>query len=106
MNKEICETCKKPECLSDEDRALNLSEMNGWSYNEEKKCIEKTFKFETFPKGIDFVERVADLAEEYEHHPDIFISYTKITLSLSTHDLSCISTLDFELAKKIDTVAI
>jgi len=105
MNKEICETCKKPKCISNEDLEVNLSEISGWSYNANKNCIEKKYSFDTFVEGIDFVGRVADIAEEYEHHPDIVISYTNITLSLSTHDLSCISDIDFELARKIDIVA-
>lgn len=104
MDKEICATCKKPKCISDEDRSLNLDEMPGWSFNISKNSIDKTFRFDTFVKGIDFVSKVADVAEEYEHHPDISINYTKVTISLSTHDLSCISNMDFEVAKKIDTV--
>ena len=66
--------------------------------------MTKTFEFKTFPEAVDFVSRVADIAEEEEHHPDIDIRYTKVTLALSTHDLDCISDRDFSVAQKIAIV--
>ncbi len=101
MKGEICATCKKAECLSDEDVALNLAEMEGWTFDVSKKQITKTYSFTTFPEAIDFVARVADIAEEEEHHPDIDIRYTKVTLSLSTHERGCVSDRDVIVAKKL-----
>lgn len=101
MKGEICHTCKKAECMSDEDVALNLAEMDGWVFNPTKKEISKTYSFATFPEAIDFVARVADVAEEEEHHPDIDIRYTKVTLSLSTHESGCVSDRDVSVAKKL-----
>src|SRR5207244_11371285 len=51
----------------------------------EKKHVERTFEFDDFADAIDFVNTVAEVAEEEEHHPDIDIRYNKVRLVLSTH---------------------
>ena len=104
MKGDICATCKKAQCVSDDDCDANLAELSGWIFDARKKAITKTFEFKTFPEAVDFVSRVADIAEEEEHHPDIDIRYTKVTLALSTHDLGCISDRDFSVAQKIAIV--
>lgn len=104
MKGDMCATCKKAQCVSDDDRDANLAELSGWTFDANKKAITKTFAFKTFPEAVDFVSRVADIAEEEEHHPDIDIRYTKVTLALSTHDLDCISDRDFSVAQKIAIV--
>ena len=63
-----------------------------------------SYNFATFPAGIDWIRRVADLAESMNHHPDIDIRYTKITATLSTHDSGGITTKDIALAKGIDAL--
>lgn len=62
----------------------------------------KTFAFERFADGIRFVDRVAAIADEMDHHPDIDIRYTKIAMSLSTHDVGGISASDLTLAERIE----
>ena len=64
----------------------------------EKNQIERTFEFD------DFVDRVAEVAEEEEHHPDIDIRYNKVRLVLSTHSKGGLTELDFNLAERIDTL--
>ena len=64
--------------------------------------ISKEFKFKDFIGAINFVERVADLAEMEGHHPDIHIYYNKVVLELSTHAIGGLSLNDFILAAKID----
>jgi len=71
----------------------------------EKKHIERTFEFDDFADGIDFVNAVAEVAEEEEHHPDIDIRYNKVRLVLSTHSKGGLTELDFGLAERIDTLA-
>ena len=68
----------------------------------EKKHIERTFEFDDFTDAIDFVNQVAEVAEEEEHHPDIDIRYSKVTLTLSTHDAGGITSNDVGLAREID----
>jgi len=71
----------------------------------EKKHIECTFEFDDFADAIDFVNSVAEVAEEEEHHPDIDIRYNKVRLVLSTHSKGGLTELDFGLAERIDTLA-
>ena len=67
--------------------------------------IEKRFEMENFPSVMNLVNRVADLAEEANHHPDIFISYNQVTFTLTTHDAGGITEKDFDLAQRIETIA-
>jgi 4a-hydroxytetrahydrobiopterin dehydratase len=71
----------------------------------EKKHIERTFEFDDFADAVDFVNAVAEVAEEEEHHPDIDIRYNKVHLLLSTHSKGGLTELDFGLAERIDTLA-
>lgn len=70
----------------------------------EGKKIERLFEFDDFNESIDFVNGVAEIAEELEHHPDIDIRWNKVKLILSTHNKGGLTNLDFELAGKIDTL--
>jgi 4a-hydroxytetrahydrobiopterin dehydratase len=71
----------------------------------EKKHIERSFEFDDFADAIDFVNAVAEVAEDEEHHPDIDIRYNKVRLVLSTHSKGGLTELDFALAERIDTLA-
>ena len=71
----------------------------------EKKHIERTFEFDDFTESIDFVNSVAEVAEDEEHHPDIDIRYNKVRLILSTHSKGGLTDLDFGLAERIDTLS-
>jgi 4a-hydroxytetrahydrobiopterin dehydratase len=71
-----------------------------WSLKE--KSLEREFLFEDFDEAMDFVDNVADLAAEQDHHPDILISYNRVRLTLSTHKVGGLSRNDFILAAKID----
>ncbi len=67
--------------------------------------IEKKFKFKDFAEAMKFVNKVAAIAEEEGHHPDIKISWNKVTLQLTTHAIKGLSENDFIMAAKIDTLA-
>lgn len=69
---------------------------------ETGEAIQRTFQFTDFVKAMAFVDRVAETAEQSQHHPDILIRYNKVTLTLSTHDAGGITKKDFELAKVVD----
>ena len=66
--------------------------------------IERTFVFERFVDGIEFVNIVAEIAEAAGHHPDIDVRYTSVKLVLVTHDVGGLTLKDFEVAKRIDCV--
>ncbi len=70
----------------------------GWS--EVDGALEREFRFGDFRAAIDFVNRVAELAEQTNHHPDIAISYKHVTLRWWTHTTGGITDLDRELAER------
>ena len=89
---------------------LNTQEIKTWlkklpEWEHEKKHIERTFEFDEFAQAIDFVNSVAEIAEEEEHHPDMDIRYNKVRVELSTHSEGGLTDRDFELAEKIDNLA-
>ena len=90
------------ELLSDIAIQRELGTLSGWA--RRGAAIVKTYQFKTFPEGIAFIGRVAEMAEAANHHPDIDIRYTKIICSLSTHDSGGITQKDFDLARAMDAV--
>ncbi len=89
--------------LSNEEIAAALAALPGWSRAGD--TLTKTYSFTTFPDGIHFVDRVALVAEELGHHPDITINYSRITLALSTHDEGGVTQKDVTLAGRIEALA-
>ena len=87
--------------LSDLEIQRALGKLNGWSRRGD--TLVRTYTFQSFDQGIAFVNRVAEVAERLNHHPDIDIRYTKITLTLSTHDAGGITESDLQLAEQIDS---
>lgn len=88
--------------LSNDDIKDWMKKLPEWDL--EKKHIERTFEFDDFSQAIDFVNRVAEIAEENEHHPDLDIRYNSVRVKLSTHSEGGLTDLDFEVAEKIDTL--
>ncbi len=88
------------ELLSDIAIQRELGSLPGWSRRGD--LLTRTYAFRTFPDAIAFVNRVAAAAESANHHPDIDIRYSRVTLSLSTHDAGGITQNDLDLAKAID----
>ena len=89
--------------LDDAAIARALESLPGWERRGD--AITKTFAFPAFLMGIAFVARVAHVAEEANHHPDMDIRYTSVTCSLSTHDSGGITSRDLALARAIDHTA-
>jgi 4a-hydroxytetrahydrobiopterin dehydratase len=89
--------------LSDEDVGARLGDLAGWQ--REGDAITRQFQFKDFVGSVDFVNRIAPVAEEMNHHPDLAISWNKVTVTLSTHSEGGLTESDFELASKIDGVA-
>lgn len=89
--------------LSDLEIQRALGTLPGWTRRGD--ALTKTFSFDTFAGGIAFVDRVAAAADQMNHHPDIDIRYTSITMTLSTHDAGGITQADVDLAGKIEGAA-
>lgn len=64
--------------------------------------LRRQFRFDDFMQAIDFVNKVAKIAEEQQHHPDIYIFYNKVQIDLFTHAVGGLSENDFIMASKID----
>ena len=89
--------------LSDEEIEQRLAGMEGWARDGD--AIRKTFEGDDFMSSVGLVDRLAPVAEEMNHHPDLEISWNKVTVSLSTHSEGGLTENDFELASSIDGLA-
>ena len=88
--------------LTDVEIAAALAGLPGWT--REGDALVQRFTFATFAEGIRFVDRVAALADAADHHPDIDIRWTTVTMRLSTHSAGGLTEKDFTLASQIDAV--
>ena len=73
-----------------------------WDYAHKK--ISKSFSFDAYMDGIEFVQKIAVLAEAQNHHPDIFIGWCKVEIAITSHDLGGVSTNCVNLALGIDSI--
>jgi 4a-hydroxytetrahydrobiopterin dehydratase len=80
-----------------------MSALSGWT--EVDDALEQTFELPSFPEAIAFVNRVAELAEAENHHPDVAISYKKVTLRWTTHSEGGITDRDRDLAVRSAALA-
>jgi 4a-hydroxytetrahydrobiopterin dehydratase len=77
--------------------------MSNWE--EKANKLNKTFLFKDFKSAMIFVDKIAELAEKENHHPDIFISYNKVALMLCTHDAGHkVTEKDRKMAKDISAI--
>jgi len=88
--------------LKDEEIAERLKELSGWE--RRGKEIHRLKQFADFTSAMEFVNRVAQLAEAADHHPDILIEYNRVTLKLSTHSAGGLTLKDFDLARQINSL--
>ena len=89
--------------LSREQAESLLKALPDWKIGMEGKSIKRDWKMRNFVAGIDFFERVAALAEEEGHHPDLhLVGYRNVTIELWTHAIGGLSENDFIVAAKID----
>ena len=80
-----------------------IRKLQGW--NLESNSITKTFEFKDFKLALYFVNKVGELAESENHHPDIFLhNYKKVDITLSTHAIGGLSSNDFIMAAKINNL--
>ena len=88
--------------LSEADARRLLEGTPEWRLEENGTRLVRRFEFEDFVKAMAFVNRVADIAEEQGHHPDIAIHWNKVDLILWTHKIGGLHENDFILAAKVD----
>ncbi len=86
--------------LADADVEAGLARLAGW--RREGEAIVRDLRFPTFPAAIEFVGRVAELAEAADHHPDIDIRWRRVRLGLTTHASGGLTARDLDPAGRID----
>lgn len=89
--------------LDDKEIRNRLDDLRGWTRDGD--TIRKTFTLDSFAEAIAFVNRIADLAQRANHHPDIDIRFDRVGCSLSTHSEGGLTRKDFDLARQIDAAA-
>lgn len=91
------------QALDQQEIQQKLSQLNGWAAEDDK--LKKDFKFKNFRDASAFMIRIAFEAEELNHHPDLFNSYNRVSISLTSHDAGGkITQNDIKLAQKIDDI--
>ena len=89
--------------LGDEEIEAKLAQLDGWERRGE--AIAKAFDRGDFVGSVGFVDSLVAPAEEMGHHPDLEISWSTVTVTISTHSEGGLTAADFELAAKIDALA-
>ncbi|MCY9669798.1 4a-hydroxytetrahydrobiopterin dehydratase [Paenibacillus alginolyticus] len=87
--------------LGNTDIDQKLAEVTGWTTDDHKWIVRK-YRFASFMQGIEFVNKVASIAEAVNHHPMIAIDYKMVTLRLTSWHAGGLTYLDFESAAKFD----
>lgn len=85
--------------MSIEQAQEMMSQVPGWELQENR--LVRRFRFKDFKEAMAFVNKVADLAESEGHHPDIYISWNRVRLELTTHAIKGLSENDFIMAAKV-----
>lgn len=84
----------------------HLANLEGWKLHgdDEHVAIEKTYRFAGYLQTIAFVNAVAYVAEQLDHHPELLVGYASCSVRFRTHDLGGISVLDCEAARRVDAL--
>lgn len=88
--------------LTDDQVDAALPDLGGWERVD--GALRRSVKFPAFPDGIEAVRRVAELAEEKDHHPDIDIRWRTVTFALVTHSEGGITDKDLQMAREIEAI--
>ncbi len=89
--------------LTDEQIKRALSSLPGWQ--QQGKAIQRVFEFPDFKAAMQFVNTIAEAAEQANHHPDIDIRYNKVTMALVSHDSGGVTQRDVRMAQKINEIS-
>lgn len=82
-----------------------LAQLSGWSAVDGRDAIRKVYTFKNFKRAFAFMTQVALKAEQMDHHPEWFNVYSKVDVTLATHDADGVTALDVELARFCDETA-
>jgi len=88
--------------ISEKDYDTYMKKCPEWEV--EKGQLTRVWEFDDYREGLEVVNEIAELAEEANHHPDVTLSWCKVTVALSTHSMGGITDMDFSLARRIDDI--
>lgn len=86
--------------LSESEIAAELPQLSGWAVQNDQ--LAKEFAFKGYKDGLVFAVAVGYLADQMDHHPDLYIGYAKVRVAMNTHAVEGLSPYDLELARRID----
>lgn len=106
LTKKKCKPCEGDVAPFTPEQVMHaITETPEWHAVPDASVIARTFVFKNFTQAIDFINKVAKVAEAENHHPDIFLhNYRSVTISLTTHAIGGLSENDFIVAAKIDAL--
>jgi 4a-hydroxytetrahydrobiopterin dehydratase len=90
--------------LSRDAAEVLLKRLAGWTMAGDAKEIRRTFAFKDYHRSMAFVNAVAWIAHREDHHPDMTVGYSKVTVAFATHSVSGLSENDFICAAKVDAL--
>ena len=93
------------EKLTDSQREKALVELDGWQDVDGRDAIHKRYQFDTFIDAFSFMSRCAFIAEKMEHHPEWLNVYSRVEVTLTTHDAGGVTERDIALANAMDRLA-
>jgi len=88
--------------LTDSEIQSNLDLMEGWSFVN--SSISKEFLFDSYMDGIEFVNELAKVSEKNNHHPDLIVSWCKVNVTFTSHELGGVSSECINMAKALETL--
>jgi 4a-hydroxytetrahydrobiopterin dehydratase len=97
---------RKKAPLKTKEIGKQFDKLSGWQLNKKQTQISKAYDLPTFVGGLAFAAKITVHAEIAGHHPTIELSYGKVKVTLTTHDVKGLTSNDFALAKKIDALRI
>ena len=89
--------------LTDAEIQQAIASLPGWQ--RQGKAIQRVFEFPDFKAAMQFVNKIADAAEQANHHPDIDIRYNKVTMALVSHDAGGVTQRDVKMARRINEIS-
>ena len=88
--------------LSEQDILNALTRLDDWEFKN--NALRKTLTFDCYMDSIAFINRLAEIAEEKNHHPDMVVGWCKIDVAFTSHDQGGVTTACIDMAKKIESV--
>lgn len=105
LTEKTCKPCEggvKP--LNADETNTMLEQLSGWTLADDNKSIQQDFRFKNYYQTMAFVNAMAWVAHQEDHHPDIEVGYNHCLIHYSTHAISGLSENDFICAAKIDAL--